>query len=111
MKRSRAKLSAAQSPGGRQMARRIHSTTVSVGALAVALASASLAHAADATSDPVQTAAAATVAPVTITAERRTTNLQTAPVVATVLQGQSLQAAGIQTLDDLQFHTPSLTVA
>ena len=52
----------------------------------------------------------ATVAPLVITAERRTTNLQTAPVVATVLQGQSLQAAGIQNLDDLQFHTPSLTV-
>ena len=47
----------------------------------------------------------------TITAERRTTNLQTAPVAASVIAGAQLQNEGIQTLDDLQFHTPSLTVA
>jgi iron complex outermembrane receptor protein len=88
--------------------------TVSVGALAACLAAGGLAHAADAAADATATATAppeTTVAPVTITAERRTTNLQTAPVVATVLQGQKLQDAGIENLDDLQFHTPSLTVA
>ena len=86
--------------------------TVSASVLAACLAANGLAHAADATADPAdQTTATATVAPLVITAERRSTNLQTAPVVATVLQGQALQAAGIQTVDDLQFHTPSLTVA
>jgi iron complex outermembrane receptor protein len=54
---------------------------------------------------------ASTVTPLTITAERRTVNLQTAPIAATVLSGSKLQDEGILNLDDLQFHTPSLTVA
>ena len=37
-------------------------------------------------------------------------NLQSAPIAASVITGSQLQAQGIQTLDDLQFHTPSLTV-
>jgi iron complex outermembrane receptor protein len=87
--------------------------TASAVALTAPFALAPLARAADAdpaASQPTSTAAS-TVAPLTITAERRTTNLQTAPVAATVIAGAQLQNEGIQTLDDLQFHTPSLTVA
>jgi iron complex outermembrane recepter protein len=80
----------------------------SVGVLTALLAMAGAAHAADA---DAPTATASTVTPLTITAERRTINLQTAPVAATVLPGAQLQSQGIESLDDLQFHVPSLTVA
>ena len=82
---------------------------VSASALAASLAAASLACADD--SAPVATAPAdQSVAPVTVTAERRTINLQSAPLAASVISGAQLQANGIEGLDDLQFHTPSLTV-
>jgi iron complex outermembrane recepter protein len=92
--------------------------TVSASALAAAAAAFSLAGAAQAQTannpPPAQgtAAAAAQGAPpvVTVTAERRTVNLQTAPIPATVLAGNQLQDNGIYTLDDLQFHAPSLTV-
>src|SRR5580698_3881247 len=83
--------------------------STSAGVLTALLAIAGAARAADAADQAMSTAT--TVAPLTITAERRTTNLQTAPVAATVIAGAQLQNEGIQTLDDLQFHTPSLTVA
>ncbi|MGH6993101.1 MAG: TonB-dependent receptor [Caulobacteraceae bacterium] len=54
---------------------------------------------------------ATTVAPLVITAERRTLNLQVTPVAASVIAGGQLQAKGIDSIDDLQFHTPSLTVS
>ncbi|HXQ12831.1 MAG TPA: TonB-dependent receptor plug domain-containing protein [Caulobacteraceae bacterium] len=38
-------------------------------------------------------------------------NLQTAPIAATVISGPTLQNIGLNSLDDLQFHTPSLTIA
>jgi iron complex outermembrane receptor protein len=92
--------------------------TVSASALAAAAAAFSVAGAAAAQTAPPPPAsgqAAATAAQgappvVTVTAERRTVNLQTAPIPATVLAGNQLQDNGIYTLDDLQFHTPSLTV-
>src|SRR5580698_3659127 len=82
--------------------------STSAGVLTALLAIAGAARAADAADQAMSTAT--TVAPLTITAERRKTNLQTAPVAASVISGASLQSEGIQTLDDLQFHTPSLTV-
>ncbi|HEX3916149.1 MAG TPA: TonB-dependent receptor [Caulobacteraceae bacterium] len=88
---------------------------VSAAALAAPLLVASLAHADDA--DPAASQATATapaeatVAPLMITAERRTTNLQVTPLAATVISGSQLQSEGIQNVDDLQFHTPSLVVA
>ena len=91
------------------MTKRALRLTTSAGVLAAVLAITSAANAADATDQAVSTAT--TVAPVTITAERRTTNLQTAPVAASVIAGSQLQNEGIESLDDLQFHTPSLTVA
>lgn len=109
MKRSRAQLSADLGNVGGIMTKRALRLSASVGTMAVLLAFAGVAHAVDASDQPVATAT--TVAPVTITAERRTTNLQTAPVAASVIAGGQLQNEGIETLDDLQFHTPSLTVA
>lgn len=50
------------------------------------------------------------VEPVVVTANRRTENVQTAPVSATVLSGDELRAQGIATIENLQFSTPSLTV-
>ena len=80
---------------------------VSSASLAAALAAAPMVRAADADATPEATQAA----PVVITAERRTINLQTAPVAASVISGAKLQDIGVNGLDDLQFHTPSLTVA
>ena len=48
---------------------------------------------------------------VTVTAERRSTNLQAAPVAATVVSGVQLQQRGVYTVDQLQFISPSLTVS
>jgi iron complex outermembrane receptor protein len=47
---------------------------------------------------------------VVVTAERRTTNLQTTPIAATVLSGADLARKGVFTIDQLQFVSPSLTV-
>jgi iron complex outermembrane receptor protein len=95
------------------MTKRALRLTVSATAMVAALTATSLARAADA--DSTAPAAAPSdnnsVAPVTITAERRTVNLQTAPVAASVISGAQLQDNGINSLDDLQFHTPSLVVA
>src|SRR5215469_15187862 len=85
-------------------------------ALTAPLAAAGLARADDApataTADAATNAGApvATATPLTITAERRTVNLQDAPLAASVIGGGLLQAKNITELDDLQFHTPSLTV-
>jgi iron complex outermembrane receptor protein len=50
------------------------------------------------------------LAEIVVTAERRSTNLQVTPVAATVLTGDSLQNRGVNSVDQLQFTTPSLTV-
>lgn len=47
---------------------------------------------------------------VVVTAERRTSNLQTTAVAATVLSGEDLQNKGVTSLDQLQFAAPSTTV-
>ncbi|MBS0296939.1 MAG: TonB-dependent receptor [Proteobacteria bacterium] len=47
---------------------------------------------------------------VVITAERRSVNLQRAPISATVLTGQDLENKGVVQVEDLQFATPSATV-
>ena len=48
---------------------------------------------------------------VTVTAERRTVNLQNAPVAAAVVSGHQLAVRGIYTVDQLQFISPSFTVS
>ncbi|HEY0747001.1 MAG TPA: TonB-dependent receptor [Steroidobacteraceae bacterium] len=47
---------------------------------------------------------------IVVTAERRTTDLQLAPIAATVLTGDDLIKRNVNTVDALMFTTPSLTV-
>jgi outer membrane receptor protein involved in Fe transport len=56
------------------------------------------------------TIAAADVETVVVTAERRSENLQRAPVSASVLTQEDLDAHDVHGVDDLEFSTPSLTV-
>lgn len=53
---------------------------------------------------------AMTLGDVVVTAERRTTNLQTTAVAASVLSGQELQNKGVSNIETLQFSVPSVTV-
>jgi iron complex outermembrane receptor protein len=55
-------------------------------------------------------ASSSTVGEVVVTAERRTVNLQKAPVAATVLSGADLVKKGVISVDQLQFISPDLTV-
>lgn len=48
---------------------------------------------------------------VTVTAERRTTDLQTTPIPVTALGEIELEEKSVERLEDLQFATPSMTVA
>lgn len=45
-----------------------------------------------------------------ITAERRSSNLQTTPISATVMNGSTLEAKGITTVDQLQFAVPGAVI-
>src|SRR6187455_1191019 len=45
-----------------------------------------------------------------VTAERRSTNLQTTPIAATVMTGEDVSASGVTTVDQLQFISPAATV-
>lgn len=47
---------------------------------------------------------------VVVTAERRTSNLQTTAVAASVMSGEQLQDKGVSNIETLQFSVPSLTV-
>ena len=47
---------------------------------------------------------------VVITAERRTSNLQTTPISATVISGGELVKKGVVTIDSIQFVAPGITV-
>jgi len=51
-----------------------------------------------------------TVQEVVVTAERRTSNLQTTPISATVISGNNLIKDGVLTVDSLQFIAPGLTI-
>ena len=53
---------------------------------------------------------ATTLGEVVVTAERRTTNLQTTAVAASVLSGEDLQNKGVSNIETLQFSVPSVTV-
>jgi iron complex outermembrane receptor protein len=47
---------------------------------------------------------------IVVTAERRRTNLQTTPIAATVMTGESLASSGVTSVDQLQFISPAATV-
>ncbi|CAN5249731.1 TonB-dependent receptor [soil metagenome] len=64
----------------------------------------------DTTSEQAKHDEPAVLGEVVVTAERRTTNLQTTAVAATVLSGEDLQNKGVSSLDQLQFAAPSVTV-
>ena len=49
-------------------------------------------------------------ATVTVTAERRTTDVQKTPLPVTVLSGRELEEKGVERMEDLQFATPLMTV-
>jgi iron complex outermembrane receptor protein len=84
--------------------------TVSSLALGLAVVSVgSPARAADA-APPTAASTGATLSEVVVTAERRTVNLQTAPITATVISGDLLKNKNIFSVDNLQFATPSLSV-
>ena len=79
----------------------------------VALASLALALAEPAMADDTNQPANdifATLEKVIVTAERRSTNLKTTPVDATVLTGDDIAKENINTVDQLQFTTPSVTI-
>src|SRR6202044_2677136 len=61
-------------------------------------------------SSPKQTADESTLSEVVVTAERRSTNLQTTAIAATVLTQKDLTKSGVFKVDQLQFVSPSLTV-
>jgi len=65
------------------------------------------AHAQTAPSNDEQ---ASTLDEVVVTAERRTSNLQTTAVAASVLSGEDLQNKGVSNIETLQFSVPSVTV-
>lgn len=67
-----------------------------------------VAYAQTPTQDPV--GPETTLEEVVVTAERRTTNLQTTPIAAAVLSGEQLQSKGVTTVEQLQFSMPSVTV-
>ena len=54
---------------------------------------------------------AATLQEVVVTAQRRTENLQTVPIAATALNEEALAAKAVTRLADLQFASPSLSIA
>lgn len=62
------------------------------------------------TAQAASTASVTTVQEVVVTAERRTTNLQTTPIAATVLTGADLIRKGVVTVDQLQTIMPSVTI-
>ena len=89
------------------MTRRIWMTTSAVALLWAGTAQALNSQADNASRDDAQ---AAQLEEVVVTAERRTSNLQTTAVAATVLSGQDLQNRGVTSLNQLQFAAPSTTV-
>jgi iron complex outermembrane recepter protein len=52
----------------------------------------------------------AELAEVVVTAERRSTNLQTTPIAASVMTGEEVANSGVTTVDQLQFISPAATV-
>ncbi|HWX79911.1 MAG TPA: TonB-dependent receptor [Steroidobacteraceae bacterium] len=90
----------------------VHANSFSVCASLVIAAATCVLAVFDAHAQAVSNTAADTgpLAEVVVTAERRSTDLQVTPVAASVLSGADLQSRGVNTVDQLQFTTPSLTV-
>lgn len=83
------------------------SLLISTSAVALLWCGAAQAQQAGPPQQPVETSA---LDEVVVTAERRSTNLQTTPIAAAVLTGEQLQDKGVTTIEQLQFSMPSVTV-
>jgi len=83
---------------------------ITASAVALLWSGAAQAQQADAVETKADKDQAAVLGDVVVTAERRTSNLQTTAVAATVLNGEDLAAKGVLSLDQLQFAAPSTTV-
>ena len=83
---------------------------ITASAVALLWSGAAQAQQADAVETKADKDQAAVLGDVVVTAERRTSNLQTTAVAATVLSGEDLAAKGVLSLDQLQFAAPSTTV-
>ena len=81
-----------------------------VSVLALACCRAVLAQTAPATAATGANDANGPLEEVVVTAERRSTNLQTTAVSATVLNAADLAAKGVNIVDQLQFIAPSVTI-
>src|SRR5580698_11436571 len=104
--RHRARLIAFGRNGG--IMKSVPSLLVSV--LALACCRAVLAQTAPATAATGANDASGPLEEVVVTAERRSTNLQTTAVSATVLNAADLAAKGVNLVDQLQFIAPSVTI-
>ena len=84
---------------------------LSLSASVLALACCSAAHAQTASTASTSTIAGnGAIEQVVVTAERRTENLMTTPVTASVLSGKDLKNRDMTNVDDLQFIAPNVTV-
>jgi len=63
-----------------------------------------------ATTDASQGTSSGGLEEIVVTAERRSDNLQTTPVAASVLSGSDLAEKGVTTVDQLQFVAPNVTI-
>ena len=89
---------------------KIHALWLSASVLALGWSGVAAAQTATGAATPSGSKASNQVSEVVVTADRRTTNLQTTAIAATVLSQQDLQREGVTTVDQLQFVSPSLTV-
>ena len=87
---------------------KIHTLWLSVSALTLISCGAAVAQ--TASSSAKDDAASGKVQEVVVTAERRTSNLQTTPISATVINGGDLVKKGVVTIDAIQFVAPGITV-
>ena len=91
---------------------KIHALWLGASALALVWAGGAAAQSASGpgAAPPKNGQASTQVSEVVVTGERRTTNLQTTAIAATVLNQDDLLRSGVTTIDQLQFVSPSLTV-
>ena len=84
--------------------------TLLLSASALALTWGGIAEAQTNSPAPNDKDSSATVETVVVTAERRTENLMTTPLSATVLTGEDIAAKGVVKVDDLQFIAPNVAI-
>jgi iron complex outermembrane receptor protein len=81
-----------------------------LGASALAFTWCAVAHAQTTTAGSAADTAPSAAGEIIVTAQRRTENLMTTPISASVLTGTDLANKGVISVDQLQFHMPSVAV-